>query len=158
MNKIVTLIRESSIARFLIPAGLMLIIGGIIFLNAVNNSKDYIKTEATVTKAVLEQEAYTDGNGDRVEATYVISLKYTADGKEYESELSGLPEYKEGKKLTVYYNPADPVQITQINSPLVPIIILAAGIAALIGGILSAANSVKKMKKMKDQEKEWANG
>lgn len=158
MNKIITVIRESRVARFLIPAGLMLIVFGIIFFIAVNRSKDYIKTEATVTKVELEQEAYTDGNGDRVEATYTVSVKYTADGKEYESELGGLSEYKVGDKMTVYYNPADPAQITQINNPVIPLIIIAAGIAALAGGIISSINAVKRMKKMKDQEKEWANG
>ena len=60
--------------------------------------------------------------------------------------------------MTIYYNPADPNEITQTKSLIVPIIIIAVGIAALVGGILSAVNAVKKYGKMKEQEKEWTNG
>ncbi len=158
MDKVLLIIRESRAARFLIPGGLILFVCGLIFLNAVNQSKDYIKTESTVTKVELEQEAYTDSNGDRTEASYFVYVKYTVDGKEYEAELGGMSELKEGQKLTIYYNPSDPTRVTQTKSPLVPIILIAAGIAALAGGIISGINAVKKYKKMKDQEKEWANG
>lgn len=158
MNKLAALLRESRLARFLIPAGLILIVAGVIFFIAVNNTKDYIKTEASVTKTELEQEAYTDSDGERTEATYIVSLKYTVDGKEYEAELGGQPDRKAGDKMTIYYDPADPANITQTNSPIIPIVILALGAAALVGGIVSAVNAVKRMQKMKDQEKEWANG
>ena len=158
MDKIITIIRESRVARFLIPAGLILIICGIIFLNATNKSKDFIKTESTVTKVILEQEAFTDDKGERTEATYIVNVKYTVNGKEYEAELGGMSEYKEGQKITIYYNPSDPGQITQTKSPVIPIVMIAGGIAALAGGIISGINAVKRIKEMKDQEKEWANG
>ena len=158
MDRILLIIRESRVARFLMPAGLILVICGIIFLNAVNKSKDYIKTESTVTKVELEQEAYTDDKGERTEATYTVYVKYTVDGKDYETELGGMSEQKEGDKITIFYNPSDPGQITQTKSPVIPIVLIVGGIAALAGGIISGINAVKKIKKMKDQEKEWANG
>ena len=158
MNKIVTILRESRLARFLIPGGIIVIVFGLIFFTASKQNQNYVQTESTVTKVELEQEAYTDSNGDRTEASYFVYVKYTVDGKEYEAELGGMSELKEGQKLTIYYNPSDPTRVTQTKSPLVPIILIAAGIAALVGGIISGINAVKKYKKMKDQEKEWANG
>ena len=158
MNKIITIIRETRLARFLIPAGLMLVVFGIVIFVINNKNKDYIKTEATVAKVELEQEAYTDASGNHNEATYLIGLKFTVDGKEYESELGGLPQYKVGDKMTIYYNPADPTQITQTTSLVLPLVILAAGVAALAGGIVSIVNTAKRYNRMKEQEREWANG
>ena len=158
MNKFATIMRESRVARFLIPAGIFLIVFGIVFFVISKKNQDYIETESTITKVELESEEYTNADGEHVDATYSVTVKYTVDGKEYESELGGLGKLKEGDKMTIYYNPADPNEITQTKSLIVPIIIIAVGIAALVGGILSAVNAVKKYGKMKEQEKEWTNG
>lgn len=156
MNKIVTIIRESSVARFLIPAGIMLIAAGIIFLVAAVQNRDYIRTESTVTKVETDEEASIDEKGNPVDPTYKVTLKYTVDGTEYEGELGGVSKYNEGDKMTIYYDPADPSQITQTRSMLIPLAIIIAGIAALAGGIVSAVNAVKKYNKMRNQEREWA--
>ena len=158
MNDIITILRESRLARFLIPAGIILIICGIIFTNATVKNKDYIKIESEVTKVELEEEAHKDASGNQVEATYILTLKYTVGGKTYESDLGGLSERKVGDKMTIYYNPEDPSQITQTKSLIVPLAMIIAGIAALVGGILSAVSTVKKYKRMKEQERGWANG
>ena len=158
MNKIAMIIRESRLARFLIPAGLILIVFGVFFFSASKQNQDYVKTESTVTKVELEQEASTDAEGNTVAATYNVSVKYTVDGKEYEAELGGVSKFKEGDKMTIYYNPSDPSQITQTKSLVIPLIIIAAGIAALVGGIVSGLNAIKRYKKMKEQEEEWKNG
>ena len=158
MNNIITILRESRLARFLIPAGIILIICGIIFTNATVKNKDYIKTESTVTKVELEEEAHRDASGNPVEATYILTLQYTVGGKTYESELGGMSERKVGDKMTIYYNPDDPSQITQTKSLIIPLVMTVAGIAALVGGILSAVNTVKRYKRMKEQERGWANG
>ena len=158
MNKIITIIRESRLARFLFPAGVMLTVFGVIIFVVNSKNQDYIKTEATVTRVELEQEAYTDANGNRNEATYLIGLKYSVNGRNYESELGGLSKMEEGEKMTIYYNPNDPSQITQTKSLIVPLAMIIAGIAALVGGILSAVSTVRKYKRMKEQERGWANG
>ncbi|MBR0438624.1 MAG: DUF3592 domain-containing protein [Clostridia bacterium] len=158
MNKIVTIIRESRVARFLIPVGIILMVFGIIFFSFSNQNKDYVKAESTVTKVEVYEEAYTDDKGNRVDETYKAMVKFTANGKEYESELLGVSKYDVGDKVTIYYNPADPSQITMSKSLILPIAMIAAGIAALAGGIVSAVNAFKRIKKMNDQEKEWSNG
>ena len=158
MNKIVTVLRESRLARFLIPGGILFIAFGIIFFIISNQNKDFIKTEATVTSSEIYEEAHTDSDGQRQEATYKVGLKYTVDGKEYTNTLEGVSQYKVGDKMTIYYDPADPTRITQSKSLIIPLAIIAGGIAMLVGGIVSAMNAVKRYKKMKEQEKEWANG
>ena len=157
MNGLVTFFRESSTARLLIPTGILLIVCGIIFFVANTKNQDYIKTESVVTKVELEEEAHTDVDGNYVEASYTVFVEYTVNGTTYHGELGGLPKYEKGDKLTIYYNPSDPNQITQTKSLLLPILVIIGGVAALIGGIVSGLNSISKYKKMKEQEKGWSN-
>ena len=158
MNKIITILRESRLARFLIPAGIMLIAAGIVFLSVTSKQQDYLKTEAEVTKVKLEQEAYTDANGNREEAKYTVGIRYTVGGKEYQTDLDGMSKYEVGDKMKIYYNPADPSQVTMTTSMIMPLCIIGGGIAMLAGGIVSTVNAVKRYNKMKAQEEEWANG
>ncbi len=157
MNNMFTFMRESSVARFFIPAGLLLIIVGVVIFFINVNNQNYVNVESTVSNVQLAEEAYTDADGNHVDATYNVSIKYTVDGKEYSSVLENVSKYKVGDKIKIYYNPKDPSQITQTKSLIIPIVIVVAGIASLIGGIISAVNAVKKHKKMKEQERSWEN-
>ena len=158
MNKIITIIRESALARFLIPAGVILIVFGVVFFGASKQNQHYKETEAQVISVVLEEAASTDTNGNRTEATYLLSLKYTVDGKEYETDLSGMSKREVGDRIAIYYDPADPSRITQTKSLIIPLIIIAAGIAAVVGGIVSGVNAIRRYKNMKAQEREWTHG
>ena len=158
MNKIITIIRESALARFLIPAGVILIVFGIFFFGANKRNQHYKKTEAQVTSVVLEEAASTGATGTRTEATYLLGLKYTVDGKEYETDLSGMSKREVGDRIAIYYDPADPSRITQTKSLIIPLIIIAAGIAAVVDGIVSAVNTIRRYQNMKAQEREWAHG
>ena len=158
MNKIVTFFRESMLARTLIPAGLILIIfGTIVFIINLNNS-NYIKVDAVVSKIELVEDEHTDSDGNKVEATYKVYVKYTVDEKEYDELLGEISGYKEGDKITIYYNPNDTTQITQTKTLILPIVLIASGIVILIGGIISGINAIKRYNKMKIQEKGWENG
>lgn len=157
MNKLFTFMRESSIARFFIPAGLILIIFGI-FMFVINmKNQNYIKTNSTVIDVKQTQEAYLDADGNQIEAEYSATVKYTVDGKEYTDTLENVGKHDIGDTMVIYYNPTDPSQITQTKSIILPIVIIAAGIASFTGGIISAVNAVKRYKKMKEQERSWAN-
>ena len=157
MNGLKTFFRESRTARFFIPLGIILIVFGIFIFIVNNNNKDYIQVESTVSNVKISQEEYIDADGNHVDATYDITVKYTVDGKEYEGELNGLGKYNIGDKMKIYYNPNDPSQITQSKSLILPIIMIVAGIASLTGGIISAMNAIKRHKKMKEQERNWSN-
>jgi len=155
MNKLATFMRESGPARALIPIGLILIIVGVVVFVINSKNQDYIQVQSTVTKVEIAEEASTDADGNTVEATYDATVKYTVKGEEYEATLNNVGKYKEGDKITIYYNPKDPSQVTMTKSMILPIALVIGGLVAFIAGIVSAANAVKKHKNMKKQEKEW---
>ena len=124
MNKIITIIRESALARFLIPAGIILIVFGVVFFGASKRNQHYKQTSAQVTSVTLEEAASTDVNGNRTEATYTLGIRYTVDGKEYENDLSGMSKREAGDRIVIYYDPDDPNMITQTKSLIIPLVII----------------------------------
>jgi len=157
MNKMFTFMRESQTARFFIPAGLILIIFGIVVFVISLSNQNYVKIEATVTNVEETQETNVDDDGTNTTTVYNATVNYTVDGKEYTQTLDNVSKCKIGDKMDIYYNPKDPNQITQTKSIILPIVIIVAGITSLTGGIISAVNAVKRHKKMKEQERSWAN-
>lgn len=158
MNGIATFFRESKTARFLIPLGIILIIMSILLFVIGNHNKNYIKIESTVSKVELVKEETTDSEGNTEEAIYDIYVKYTVDGKEYDTELGEMSKRKVGDKITIVYNPNNPSEISQPSSIILNICLLVGGIVSLVGGIISSINAVKRYKKMKKQEEGWNNG
>ena len=127
-----------------------------LFINIKN--QDYIKIEATVTDVREEQETSTDADGSTSTTTiYNVTVNYTVDGKEYTGDLDDVSKQKVGDKMDIYYNPEDPSQITQTKSLILPIVFVIAGIVSLVGGMVSGLNAIKRVKKMKEQERSWAN-
>lgn len=157
MNKIIMFFRESITARFFIPLGIILIVFGVIIFGINKENQNYIKTNAIVSRMDLVRESYIDENHNEVEATYNVYVKYNVDGKEYEEELGELSGYKENQEITIYYNPDDPVKITQTKSLVLPIVMILFGFVSFVGGIISGLNAIKRIKKMNDQEREWNN-
>lgn len=157
MNKIIMFFRESITARFFIPLGIILIVFGVIIFGINKENQNYIKTNAIVSRMDLVRESYIDENHNEVEATYNVYVKYNVDGKEYEEELGELSGYKENQEITIYYNPDNPVKITQTKSLVLPIVMILFGFVSFVGGIISGLNAIKRIKKMNDQEREWNN-
>ena len=157
MNKMFTFMRESQTARFFIPAGLILIIFGIVVFVITLNNQNYVKIKATVANVEETQETNVDDGETNITTIYNATVNYTVDGKEYTQTLDNVSKCKVGDKMDIYYNPKDPNQITQTKSIILPIVIIAAGITSLTGGIISAINAVKRHKNMKEQERSWAN-
>ena len=145
-------------AMALIPMGIILAVVSIFAFKSVDRIKNFPETEAVVSKTELVQEAYTDADGDIHDATYKVFLKYTVEGKEYETEYGEFSNYKVDQKVTVKYNPDDPSDISQPNGIILPILLLAGGVASITIGIVTAVTAMKKNKKLKMQEKEWENG
>lgn len=157
MNKLAAFMRDYSTARFFIPLGIILLVFGIFFFGSVQRTKNFPKTEGVVTRTELAEEAYTDREGYH-EATYTVYVKYTVDGKDYETDYGVFPQMKVGDKVSVAYNPADPSDMTQPHSIWIPIGFIAGGLAALGGSAVSIINTTKKRRAMKAQEEEWAHG
>jgi len=146
MNKIITFFREASTARFFIPTGLFLIIFGVLVFVINFNNQNYLEIQSVVSNVELSQEEYTDGDGNTVEATYNVKVKYTVNGKEYETELTDISKCKVGDKMKIYYNPNNPNEITQSKSLVFPLIIIGLGIASFVFGLISAFKYNKSIK------------
>lgn len=157
MNNISTFFRESSFGRFFIPLGLILIVFSIFFFITADHNKNYVATDGIVSRVELVEDEHTDVDGNHVEATYRVFVKYTVDGEEYDEELGELSGIKVGDKIKITYNPENPREISQPIGMILPIILLLAGIAALVSGIISIIRAIKKHKAMKEQEKGLAN-
>ena len=158
MNKLAELARESSLARFLIPVGMILIVFGVITSGFAVDTDGYRKTEAVVSRTELVEPESNDGDV-HTDALYDVYVKYTVDGKEYEEEFGLFPGYSEGDEVTISYDPADPAAIAQPGSlALSPVIFIAAGVVMLAGGAVSIVKVVQKQKRMKQQEEEWSHG
>ena len=157
MNKMFTFMRESQVARFFIPVGLILIICGIVVFVITLKNQNYIKIEATVANVSETQESYVDSDETNITTVYNVTLNYIVDGEEYVQTLDNVSKCKVGDKMIIYYNPNDPNQITQSKSIILPIAMIIGGVASLTGGIISVVNVVKRHNKMKEQERSWVN-
>ena len=157
MNKIFKLFRDYSTASFFVPFGIILIVFGCFIFVVKNNTKNYIETEAIVSKTELYEEEYYDGENYH-DATYRIFVKYTVDGKEYNEELGILFKHNLGDKVNISYNPEKPSEISQPTSIILPIALILGGIVSLIISILSIVKTFKKNKELKIQEEGWNNG
>ena len=156
MNKLAAFFRETSMGRFLIGAGIILIIFGCIVRSFAKDNANYIKTDAVVTKTELFEEADEKNN---TEALYTVDVKYIVDGTEYVEEYGVFSGYKVGDQVTISYDPKNPAEIAQPgNNKLEGYLFILAGVAALAAGIVSLARTAQKHKALKEQEKEWTNG
>ena len=159
VNKVATFFLSIYWTIILIPLGIILIVFSIFSFSGVDHIKNYIKTDAVVSKKVLYEAGYEDSEGNWTEATYTIYVNYTANGVEYHDiEYGVFSGYSVGDKLTICYNPNDPTDIAQPNGTALPIALLCGGIAVTFGGVIATVFAAKKRKKLKEQEKEWSNG
>ena len=148
MQKAATIIKSANIGKYLIPAGVILIIFSIFVFYVVCSSQGYTETEAVVTRTELYEEPGESTESDETEADIfdvfgnsrdkksTVYVKYTVDGIEYEEVYGVFAGYKEGDKIKVFYDPNDPKTLVQPGSLLHPAVILAVGIAAIVAGII----------------------
>lgn len=97
-NNIVKFFRDYSTARFFIPLGIILIIFGCFTFVSINNTKDYIKTEAIVSKTELYEPKHYDGE-THFDATYQVYVKYTVNEKNMKKNMEFSQTTKKEIKL-----------------------------------------------------------
>ena len=159
MNRLIQLLQATTLGRFLIPAGVILLVFGLVTFGNIKDARNYKEVSAVVSRAELTQEEYTE-NGTHHDAEYDVYVKYTVGGREYESELGILSgNIKAGDAMKVYYDPDDPGEIVQMrNQAVIPYVALGVGALALIAGVLSVIKALRKIKDLKEQEKDWSYG
>lgn len=140
MEKLVRLMKDTGPARFLVPVGLVLIIFGCIMFGM--KSDNFVEGVATITSVT---EDFTGS-----EKEYDIGISYTVDGKQYNGVFDNLSgEFKTGSQISVWYDPEDPQRITNAKTPaFVPPVMIAAGVLAVIFGILQTVKAMKKSKEL----------
>lgn len=147
MQKVNRILQSTNIGKFLIPAGVILILFSIFIFYVVSSSQGYMETDAVVVRTELyenpEETQQSDETvadifdvfGNTRDRTKTIYVNYTVDGVEYEEVYGVFTGYKEGDKIRVCYDPEDPTKLVQPGSLLHPAVILAVGVAAIIAGI-----------------------
>lgn len=108
---------------FLIVGIIFVALGLFIWNDTKNFMKNAIKTEATIER--INERYHGDGDSD-----YDVYVSYFVDGESYTEELNTYnSSMREGKKITIYYNPDNPKEIISSDSSIIVIIFL------IIGGV-----------------------
>lgn len=125
--------RPRSFTWLFIVFGLIFaIIGGVLAFTSNNKAKTFKEVEAVISSIVeTSSDSYT---------TYV---DYEVDGVQYSHVALDTysSNYFVGKKITIYYNPSNPNEITDLNttSILAYIFIAIGSVAAIVGTLITFA-------------------
>ena len=75
-------------------------------------SAGYVDGTATIT-SIEEDPNYVPDAENANDKQYIVTAKYTVDGKEYTSDLGSYdPSYKVGGEVAIKYDPKDPSKLT----------------------------------------------
>ena len=121
--------------KLLVFIGLILIICGGIFIWLYQRYKGFTEIDAKIYKAEIVHDAYIDKNGNAIDATYDLYIRYTVEGKKYEAILRKKSGFNEGDRINIFYNPNNPLEISQDINIYIPIGLLILGIILIIIGI-----------------------
>ena len=141
LNKYSRFMRNTGPARVLVPLGAILVIFGILMTTFFTG--DALETVGKVTS--VEESVNADKQKE-----YDVSFDYTVDGKSYSNTFYGLLDgYNVGDEIKVFYDPSDPTRVSNSGSNTIfGLGMIAAGLAALIGGILLTVKAVKKSREI----------
>ena len=143
MNKFARLMRDSGPARFFVPVGIILIVFAIILFSL--NTGKYVETAGKITS--VTEGAYDE---EQNQQQYDLTVAYTVNGKDYTGTFNGLTgTFKTGNAIKVFYNPEDPAKITNAKmGSLIPIIMIAVGVLAIVFGLMKTIKAFKKSKEL----------
>lgn len=133
--------RNTGPARVLVPAGVLLVIFGILMTTFFSG-----EAYEAVGKVTAVEESV---NADK-QTEYDVSFDYVVDGKTYSNTFNGLlKSYDVGDEIKVFYDPEDPNRVSNSgNNTIFGFGMIAAGLAALLGGVMLTVKAVKKSKEL----------
>ncbi len=99
-----------------------------------NIIQSYQEITATVTMVKEAERELVDNN--EIEIIYSVKIKYTVNDKDYNKVIETKQAYTKGDKLTIYYNPENPREITEEKGSMLHIIVIAIGAFIIICGLL----------------------
>lgn len=139
-NKFARFMRNTGPARFFVPAGVILIVFGIILMTM--SSGNYVETTAKVTSVTEVVRIDTEDQQE-----YKIEFQYDVDGKTYDGSFQLEKKYQVGDEMTIYYDSANPEKVTNTkNGNLIGVIMIAVGAVAIAGGVFITIKAFRKSK------------
>lgn len=143
-NKFAKFMRNTGVARFLVPFGIVMIVFGAIMSGF--NTDTFEETVGKVTDVYEHIDATDQGK----EKKYDISFSYTVGGKQYDGLFADMPEeMKVGDDIKVYYDPADPNRATNAKiGKFVGPAIMGAGVLVIAYGVFTAVKAFKKSREL----------
>ena len=143
-NKFARVMRDTGPARFFIPAGIILLVFGIILL-AMNTGK-YVETQGKIAEVT---ELPVDVTDEDRSVKYDLKVTYTVDGKDYDTVFSGMSgSYKTGDSIKVFYDPADPSKTTNAKMGFLGPVLIGVGALALVFGVYKTVTAFRKSKEL----------
>ncbi len=105
--------KRRSAAKATLGAGILFIVFGLIFfavcLGLVLETKKFAETAQETTAVVYDVQTHRVRRNKKYRTEYDVYVQYQVDGVTYNQELNGgNASMKEGKKITVYYDPENP--------------------------------------------------
>lgn len=128
---------------FLIVGALFAGVGLFVWNDTNNFINNALETEATIER--IDERYHGDGDTD-----YDVYVSYFVDGKSYYEELNSYnSSMREGKNITIYYNPDDPSEIMSNDGSIIGIIFMVIGGIAVLITLIFFINDFKKKRKGK---------
>lgn len=122
---------------FLMIGILTLCIGCYVFISNKYFMENAEKTNAVIINIETKKHARGIRSGGGI--THIVTVEYTVDGVEYESEINDYnSRMYEGKTIEVYYDPDNPSNV-KTDSMLIPAWLMGIGILFTIIGCLFIA-------------------
>ena len=112
-------------------------------------SAGYVDGTATII-SIEEDPDYVPDPNTVNDMQYIVTAKYTVDGKEYTRELNSYdPSYKVGGEVAIKYDPNDPSKITSGYG--IGIYVMIAGAVILIVVVFLTVKKKASVKKLKEE-------
>lgn len=135
------MLENKRVRKLLMLVGIILIIVGSFLFYKYNSFGNYKEADGVVYKTELVKDSYTDKKGNVIDAKYNLYVRYTVDGKKYESVIKNMSGFKERELIIVYYNPKNPKELSQQFNIFLIIGIIILGIFLFGSGIFLKKSS-----------------
>ncbi len=139
-NQAGSFFRKTSLARFVLPIALIVVIVGAVILSG--QPRKWIESTGRVT-SVSQVKV---GEGENI----IVNFTYEVDGKDYEYTfmLDKKVDYSPGDTIRFYYDENNPERVVESKlGQLIAVILVIAGCVAVIVSVVSVVINFRKSRK-----------
>ena len=135
------MLEDKRVRKLLMLVGIILIVVGSFLFYKYASFGNYKEADGIVYKTELVSDSYTDKKGNVIDDKYNLYVRYTVDGKKYESVIKNMSGFKERELIIVHYNPKNPKELSQQFNIFLIISIIILGIFLFGSGIFLKISS-----------------